>query len=334
MGRLGLAIMIGTSLLLASCTPLIPGIPRSPTPVDATTSIGTVEPEQFTPLPPGFTPPPVPTPTSLPTLPGGLGLAELKYRLLAEFPDFFFCDPDFYPVAQEDEMELARQHFPEIQADLDEFGTILAHNDLAGVSTFTDEQKLLIYREHKKLSAIQLEPAGASYRFQIQVAETEGEGELVTGLVDGQGTITVLERTASFATCPICLAGGTRIDTHAGLLRVESLRPGMRVWTLSAAGERIARPLVRIGKTVVPRDHQVIHLVLEDGREVWVSPGHPTVEGITVGQLQVGDPLDGSIVLSADRVIYTGLATYDLLPAGETGFYWANGILLASTLKP
>jgi hypothetical protein len=26
-------------------------------------------------------------------------------------------------------------------------------------------------------------------------------------------------------------------------------------------------------------------------------------------------------------------ATYDLLLAGDTGFYWANGVLLASTLK-
>jgi hypothetical protein len=46
----------------------------------------------------------------------------------------------------------------------------------------------------------------------------------------------------------------------------------------------------------------------------------------------MGDSLDGGIILSAERARYTGSATYDLLPAGETGFYWANGILIASTL--
>jgi len=32
-------------------------------------------------------------------------------------------------------------------------------------------------------------------------------------------------------------------------------------------------------------------------------------------------------------VAYSGDRTYDLLPAGPTGFYWAGGILLSSTLS-
>jgi len=39
-------------------------------------------------------------------------------------------------------------------------------------------------------------------------------------------------------------------------------------------------------------------------------------------------------VASADRVAYPGGATFDLLPSGSTGNYWANGVLLASTLGP
>jgi hypothetical protein len=31
-------------------------------------------------------------------------------------------------------------------------------------------------------------------------------------------------------------------------------------------------------------------------------------------------------------VPYDGTRTYDLLPAGATGTYWANGVLLSSTL--
>jgi len=262
-----------------------------------------------------------------------MGPTELKYRLLAQFPDLFFCDPDFYPVARANEIDLARQHFPELQANPEEFNAILAHNKLAGLSTFTDEQKLLIYREHKKLAAVHFTLAGNSYQFQLQVSPTKGQGELITGTIDGQGKVGVQQRKSTIATCPICLAEGTLIDTPAGPIPVQNLRVGMLVWTEEGAKLRVAKPVIRLGKTVVPTTHTVVHLVLADGRELWVSPAHPTGDGRHVGQLQAGDQLDGGIIRSAMLVRYTGYATYDLLPAGETGFYWANGILLASTLK-
>jgi hypothetical protein len=274
-----------------------------------------------------------PSLTSLPTLPSGSGPTELKYRVLAEFPDLFFCDPDYYPVARGDEMELARQRFPEIVANSEEFKAILAHNNLTGVTNLTDDQKLLIYREHKRLAAIRFEAVAAGDQFQIQVAKGEGSGELITGVIDAQGNITVLQRKPSIATCPICLAAGTLIDTPDGPVPVQSLRAGMPVWTLDGAGMRVAQPLMRVGKTVVPAGHQVIHLILSDGRELWVSPGHPTTDGRTIGQLQAGGVLDGAVIVAAERVPYAGLATYDLLPAGETGFYWANGLLIASSLR-
>jgi len=37
-------------------------------------------------------------------------------------------------------------------------------------------------------------------------------------------------------------------------------------------------------------------------------------------------------VIKVERLGYTGTDTYDLLPSGNTGFYWANGILIGSTL--
>jgi hypothetical protein len=37
-------------------------------------------------------------------------------------------------------------------------------------------------------------------------------------------------------------------------------------------------------------------------------------------------------VISAERVSYDAGATYDLLPAGDTGIYWADDVPLASTL--
>lgn len=341
MARLWLIFSI-ILLILTACAPAASETTASSTsyPIVVTVSastalVGTAEPVLITPLPPDYTPPPMPvltTSTPIPTLPGGLSPTELKYQVLAQFPDFFFCDPDYYPVARADELELARQRFPGLQANPEEFNTILAHNHLSGLPTFSEDQKLLIYREHKKLAAIHFELSDSSYRFQLQVSNSKGSGELINGLINGQGSITVLERKPSFATCPICLAAGTLIDTPTGLIPIQNLRVGTLVWTVDRDGMRAAKPVIQVGKTVVPSTHQVVHLVLEDGREVWVSPGHPTADGRSVGQLQPGDVLDGGLILSVDRVRYGGYATYDLLPAGETGFYWANDILLASTL--
>ena len=56
-------------------------------------------------------------------------------------------------------------------------------------------------------------------------------------------------------------------------------------------------------------------------------------DGRTVGDIVAGDGYDGAIAISVERVAYTGGATFDVLPAGATGMYWANGVLLASTLR-
>ena len=106
----------------------------------------------------------------------------------------------------------------------------------------------------------------------------------------------------------------------------------MVVWTQTADGLRIAAPVAEVGSMEAPVGHEMVHLVLADGREVLVSPGHRTADGRAVGLLQVGDAVDGSTVERSELVPYAGGRTYDLLPAGATGRYWANGILLASTL--
>jgi hypothetical protein len=82
----------------------------------------------------------------------------------------------------------------------------------------------------------------------------------------------------------------------------------------------------------VPAAHPVVHLVLSDGRELWASPSHPTADGRLLADLQVNDLLDGARVTSVERLAYGGAATYDILPSGDTGFYWADGILMGSTL--
>jgi hypothetical protein len=326
-------LILGTifALALSACGPGAPG--ETTAIVSTAVAVGTILPETIAAVTPGLSPTEAP-PTPIPSLPSALGPSELKYRLLAEYPDFFYCDPDYYPVARDDEGKLALERFPEIQANAEEFQAILEHNGLAGQVTFTDAQKLLIYRDHKKLAAIPFELAGDVYQFQLRTAEPNSlEGFTISGAIDGQGRIDEQERTPGFTDCPICLAARTRIDTPDGPVAVEELQAGDLVWTLNRAGERVPAAVLKIGQGAVPARHRMVHLVLDDGREALVSPGHPTADGRRLGELEAGDLLDGARILSLEYVPYEQNTTYDLLPAGDTGFYWADGILLGSTLK-
>ncbi len=283
-------------------------------------------------LPPYPTPEP---PTAVPTLPqASLSPAQLKYRLLAQFPNFFFCDPDYYPIARADEGQLAVARFPQIQADQQTFQVILAHLGLTGITSFTDAQKLQIYREYKRLNALRLQVAGDKYEFQFMTGGDGQQGLQIQGTIDGSGNITVRQKTPGFATCPICLAVHTRIDTPNGPMLVEDIQTGDVVWTLNASGLRVAAPVVQVLRVPVSAGHLLVHVVLADGRELWASPGHPTADGRVLADLRPDDWLDGSRVVRADAIPYDGAATYDILPAGSTGTYWADGILMGSTLHP
>jgi len=301
-------------------------------PVEITAEASTVMPSTVGPSgteAPFATPePPIP----LPTIQSALPPTELKYRLLDQFPDFFFCDPDYYPIAVADEADLARQHFPELQDNQEEFQVILDRNGLSRLSSFTDEQKLLIYREHKKLLAINFELVKNKYKFQLQTGNEGEQGFIIMGTIDGGGSIDIQQRDPSFPACPICLSENTLIDTPHGAVVVDDLRVGDLVWTISATGERLPASIVKTVRVVVPANHQIVHVVLSDGRELRASPGHPTTDGRRLGDLKAGDLLDGARVTLLEQLSYEGSATYDILPSGSTGFYWANGIPLGSTL--
>lgn len=314
-------------VMLCACSPASEN--GVSTPIVITAEMSTVVPETDVTDLPILTPEPS---TRVPTLPSGTSITELKYRVLEEFPDFFFCDPDYYPVAREDEMVLAQQRFAELQANAEEFQAILAHNGLSGSSSFTDDQKLLIYREHKKLNAIYFELTGDVYRFQIQTGSEGQEGRSITATIDGDGSLDILQEEQSFPTCPICLAAGILIDTPRGAIRVEALQVGDSVWTANEAGERVQAVISRTGHVRVPAGHEMVHVQVDDGRELWASAGHPTTDGRIFADLKVGDTLDGERVVAVEYVQYDGTTTFDILPSGDTGYYWANGILVGSTL--
>jgi hypothetical protein len=129
-----------------------------------------------------------------------------------------------------------------------------------------------------------------------------------------------------------CLSGDTLIDTPAGGVRVTDIKPGMTVWTLDATGLRVPGLVHKKQRIPVPAGSVTVHLMLSDGREAFVSAPHPLTDGRTVGELAIGDWLDGARVTKAESVAYDQPAKYDLLVAGDTSAYWANGIPMNSTM--
>jgi hypothetical protein len=265
------------------------------------------------------------------TTPVILNSYQLEYRLFAEY-DVFWCDPDFYPIARPgSELGSAIAQFPSIQANLEEFSAILNYLSLDVKDSYSDDEKLLIYRQHKKLTfAVQMTAVSGGFDFVLRTGQNQGWR--YDGNITSTGVITIKTKATSFNTCPICLAEGTLIDTPVGAVPVEQLKQGMIVWTTDAAGNRIAAPIIKTSSTPVPYSFQVVKIVLADGRTVTASPGHPSADFKAIGDYAVGNIFDGSKVVSIDRIPYSAGATYDILPAGGTGLYWANGILLLSTL--
>lgn len=225
----------------------------------------------------------------------------------------------------------AVDQFGVIRANDAEFVAILQHLNLPDKADYTTAEKLSIYREHKKLTyAVQMRALDKGYSFTLRVGQ--GQGYRIEGNMTGAGDITVLSRETSFNTCPICLAEGTLIDTPYGPVPVEQLKNGMAVWTVNASGQRVVGNIISTMIAPVPAFFQVVRVVLNDGRSVMASPGHPSAVGRALGEYHVNDVLDGGVVVSTDRIDYDAGATYDILPSGDTGMYWANGILLKSTL--
>ncbi len=130
-----------------------------------------------------------------------------------------------------------------------------------------------------------------------------------------------------------CLPAAARIRTPTGEVAVDRLAVGDLVMTLDAAGHAVPAPVVRVHSLPVTGPHELVAVTLADGRTLRASPDHPTSTGTLLGALAAGDKLDGSPIVSITRVPFTGDATWDLLPAGATGAYWADGVLVGSTLR-
>jgi hypothetical protein len=296
----------------------------------------------------GSSPTPVPQPSrgcgqanassAAPTPCGAMTAAQLRLVLLDKLGPRWFCDPDEYPIAVQDETTRMRERWNDLVADSDAFAAIVAHEALpADPAKLDNQQRLSVYRLWKVLNSIQLDPIGNDrYRFDYLAQPVAGasQGTRTAGILDSIGTMTVEQQAAADAPpCPICLSIGTRIDTPDGPAAVERLRLGDPVWTLDTEGRRIPGTVIALGSTPAPAGHQVVRLELADGRTVTASPGHPLADGRSLGDLKAGDLVDGSRVVIADLVPYRGADTFDLVASGPTGAYLAGGIPLGSTIR-
>ena len=266
-----------------------------------------------------------------------LGLAALNYRLIDELGRPWYCDPDEYPVGR-DEAASMRERWPQVEADTDVFEAIRRRLDLMVVDgVLSDEQRLAVYREWKLLNAVILDPsADGRFRFDHLAVPAAGatDGTRTAGTIDERGAITIDQQAASGEPiCPICLDGATRIATPDGPRPVAELRSGDPIWTTDAAGRRVRGTVLAAASVAAPPSHRLVELVIADGRTLRASPGHPTADGRTIGDLGPGSVIDGAIVVSAE-IVASGARTWDILPSGPTGTYWADGILLRSTLRP
>jgi hypothetical protein len=266
-----------------------------------------------------------------------LALPALKLAVLdAVGGHLSYCDPDLYPIARGTALDNAKARLPAIRADREAFEAILAHEGISAQQQFGPDQLIAINDDYKQMQAMQLEPAGNDgYTFSLLVLQAgSATGTLrLTGTVTRSGAVTIGRREAAERpNCPICLAAGVRIATPNGEIPVQELRDGMAVWTTDLGGHRIPGVVVETGHAEAPLGHEVVRLTLADGRTLVASPGHPTADHRLIGELRTGDRYDGSTVTATTLVPYSG-STWDLLPSGPTGTYFANDVLVASTLS-
>jgi hypothetical protein len=276
------------------------------------------------------------TTTSTPILttpPVKMDQYQLAYRLLSAYPDYFWCDPDYYPIAREGaEQANAIAEIASIQANTLEFAAILAQLNLTPKTSYSDSEKLTIYQEHKKVTlAVSVTAVDDAYNFTIRTGKNQGK--TIQGTISAFGVIKVLKEDTSINTCPICLAKGTLIDTPDGSVQVEDLHIGQLVWTRDGEGKQVAEPVLKVSWTPVPANFQILKITLDDGRTITASPSHPTSEMKALSEYRVGDTLDSGRILNIQQLRYNNDATYDILPDGGGGLYWANNVLFMSTLS-
>lgn len=154
-----------------------------------------------------------------------------------------------------------------------------------------------------------------------------------TGSVNFLGIISESSNAAYLGNQGVCLSSNTVIDTGKGQKQVTTLKVGDKVWSVSSNGKKVLVPIIKTIRRPVPIGIILLHVLLADNRQLTVSPNHPTASGLLFKDLKVGGTLDNSKIVKITDVSYDEGFTYDILPQSSTGTYWADDVLVGSTLK-
>jgi hypothetical protein len=128
----------------------------------------------------------------------------------------------------------------------------------------------------------------------------------------------------------VCASPDTPIATPSGARPIAELVVGDLVYSVDGNAVRA----VRVARVRRQRayDHHVMRVTTRDGNVLEISGPHPTADGRFFGDLRAGAALDGHHLESVEVIPYAHEYTYDILPASDTGFYFAAGMLIGSTL--
>jgi hypothetical protein len=127
-----------------------------------------------------------------------------------------------------------------------------------------------------------------------------------------------------------CTSPDTLIATPDGNREIRDLRVGDLVYSVHEQSIRLV-PIKRINR-VPAVNHHVLRVEFESGARFEMSALHPTADGKPLSALGVGDELMGQRILRITRIPYQHSHTYDILPDSDTGTYFADGVLMGSTL--
>ena len=225
--------------------------------------------------------------------------------------------------------------YPRIVSDAPTYAAIIRHERLAPIP-LTNDQIVAVYRDWLKLKAVRLSWDGSGYDFAMFPGPTPSEAlrHEIVGKVDALGHVHNVHQSSAMGACPICLTAGSVISTPSGPIAVSKIAVGMHVWSADADGRFVDAVVVETTSRLAAPGSELIRVVLADGRQITASAPHEIADGRSLGILSVGDEIDGAAVTRLDRVDGSFGVTYDLLPSGATGEYWADGLLMRSTLGP
>jgi ribosomal protein S8E len=128
----------------------------------------------------------------------------------------------------------------------------------------------------------------------------------------------------------VCASPDTPIATPDGDRAIASLRVGDRVLSVDH-GRIVDVPILEVHQRPA-KNHHVVRVELTSGAVLEISAPHPTADGRTFGDLGTNDALGGVRIERVSVVPYTSAFTYDILPASDSGTYYAGGVLIGSTL--